>query len=82
VIDRQDQAPASGFVNHTARLIHRRRHRLFDEDVLAGHHRFHRKFEMGGNRCRDCDRMDAGIAQNLLEIAGDFHGRIARLNGR
>ena len=82
MIHGEDETPAGGLIDHAARFIHRRGHRLFDKDMLAGHHGFHRQFEMGRNRRCDGHRMNAWIAQHLFEVAGDFHGRIARFDGR
>ena len=71
-------------VEHRIDLEGGKRHRLLDEDMLAGLRRLDRPFGVAGMRRRDVDRLHLGIVeQRLVAIedarAGEFLGKALSL---
>ncbi len=69
-----------GELDELLRLIRGQRHRLLDEDVLAGGDRALRELDMSGHGCRDDDRFDLVVLQDILEAVGQPRRREAGLH--
>lgn len=82
MIHGQHEASARRFFDHPCGFLRRRCHRLFDEDMLSGHHRLHCELEMGRDRRCDGDCIHLWIAQNFLELVGDRYCWIPAFNSR
>ena len=69
-----------GELDELLRLIRGQRHRLLDEDVLAGGERALRELDMSGHGCRDDDRFDLVVLEDILEAVGEPRRREAGLH--
>ena len=84
--------PVPGRRDKAVAFLYRERHRLFDEDMLAGSESGERLWRMLRISCGDQNRVHCGIGQNFIVIGGAIGraeslgiafpaGSVTRVNG-